>query len=1061
MSAADIEAWLAAIGLPEYAAAFRANDIDADVLPLLTADDLRELGVASIGHRRRILAAAAPGSPEPAAERRILSVMFCDLVGSTALSVASDPEDYAELITRFRREVEAAIRPFGGHVARFLGDAVVATFGYPAAADHDAERAVAAGLEVAARVRAMPAFLGRPIRVRIGIATGLTVVGGFDAASALQDDSALGEIPNLAARVQAAAEPGTVVVAERTRELAGDVFDWLDLGETALKGIATPVRLWQVIGRSSKASRFDALRSGRPAAGFVGRAAERAVLADAFDQAAAGRGGVVAVTGDAGIGKSRLVRHALAERGIEPDAAPMLQCSPYHQGAPFQPIRHYLARECGIAGADPTDAATAKIAAFLDGLGLGTPANRALAAVLLETRTAPDPALAGLGPDELRARVIALVEALLLARSRDTGVVVLEDAQWLDPSTAALFAQFAPAFAARGGLLLVTTRSGDRLGWLDGTGARTLPLDRLSAGDVGTLVASMAGGLDLPREVAQAIAARSDGVPIFVEELLRGYLDAPSDGRGALAQVPVSLAESIQARLDRLNHGRRIASVAAAIGREMPVALVVEATDLPPETVRAGLASLVAADVVAPSRGQFGDGIRFRHHLVRDAAYQLLLKRDRVELHARIADTIERSFPQIAAAMPHVLAIQRAEAGQSADAAAAWDRAGRDALRRSAYPEAAGFFRQATGALEAATPGPARDEAELELRMHLITALICAEGYRAPPVAGETERVVELGQRLGNRAMLIGAMQARWVQLASANNVRAANAFAQEVLSMTADAAETERLIAHRMCATSLLFAGDLAQALDEYLAFMGLFDPDRHGEALRGGHSDHATMVMLGLAETHLLKGEAAATDAWRARALEAARVSGRDHDQGHALVFAGCLHPYLLGRHDEVAAHAAELGALIAQRSLPNWSPYLDLFGGLLAARGGDVEAGLARAQRGVQGLIAARAFGGWWYLLHAEACIEHGRWDEAEASLAPFRPMLELGAAEFAAEYHRLRGRLALRRDADEAAAVAAFRTGLQVARRQGAALLADRIEADLAAIVDAGPAERAAG
>lgn len=1044
--AASIEAWLGEIGLAEYAAAFRDNNIDAEVLPLLTADDLRELGVASVGHRRRIMAAAAAPKPPEQAERRVLTLMFCDLVDSTGLATVSDPEDYAELVARLRHGFEAAIRPLGGTVERFLGDGVMARFGYPAASEHDAESAVTAALDVIGRVKAMPPYAGRRIEVRVGIATGLTVIGGSDG-SVLNSDGALGGTPNLAARLQAMARPNTLLISDRTRSLVGEVFACRDLGLTALRGVAEPTRVWQVEGRSSRASRFDALRAGRLATGFVGRAAERAMLAAAIEEARRGTGGVVAVIGDAGIGKSRLVRHVLAEHGLQAESLPLLQGSPYHQGAPFQPFRTYIGRVCGIRLHDDAAAVATRIARFLEAIGLNSAENRRLLVWLF--RDDLDAGLADIGPGEVRARIIGLLEAVLLVRSGAEGVVLVEDAQWLDPSSATLLRRFAPGFAARGGLLLATARSQGADLPSEGVASRTIRLDRLAPDEVAALVATMAGGDGVPAELAATIAGRSDGVPLFAEELTRGYLEARRAGGHAAPQVPMSLVESIQARLDRLSHGRGIASVAAAIGREMPLALLIAASGLAPATARSGIDDLVAAEVLDPSHGQFGDGVRFRHHLVRDAAYELLLRRSRGELHARIADIVEDRFPELARALPHVLAIQRAEAGQFDRAAALWRQAGTEALRRSAYAEAAGFLREAAAALDRTPAGRARDEAEIELRLSLLSALVCAEGYRAEAAAEETDKVVALGQRLGAGARLIPAMQARWVQLASGNLVRAARTFALQARDMTADGPEVERMIAHRMCGTSLLFAGELAPALAEYHAFMRLFDPERHGDALRAGHSDHATMVMLGLAEAHLLVGDAATAETWRARALAAARAAARVHDEGHTLVFAGCLHPYLAGRHDEVAAHAEELAALIARRDLPNWRPFSDLFTGLLRARNGDADAGLAIAGRGAQGLVAAKAWGSWWRLLHAEACLDAGRPAEAAASLAPVRAMLELGAAQFAAEYHRLQARLALGRG-DAAAAAAILDEARDTARRQGATLFLDRIEADADAL-----------
>lgn len=1043
-----IESWLAGLA-PEfalYAPAFRANNVDAEVLPLLTSDDLREMGVASIGHRRLILAAAKPGAarPEPEAEaqgeRRLLTVMFCDLVDSTALSVRSDAEDYVELIAQFQQELEAAIVPLGGTVVQFLGDGVMACFGYPLASDHDAERAVAAGLAVLEAVARLPPMDGRPLQVRVGIASGMTVISGTPA---LRDISAVGETPNLAARMQSMAAPGTLVISEQTRALIGEVFECSDLGKPALKGITEPVRIWQVSGRSATVSRFDALRRPSPAASFVGREGELCHLAQHISSATP-----LLLSGDPGIGKSRLLREALSRAGL---AAPVfLQCSPYNINVALHPLRYLLIEQSGLSGQHRREAAQQQIAALLGTHGLSNPEAVALLSGLLDVADTDPPALRGLGSAYLRGRLMGLLGDILLALVRKAGVLVVEDAHWLDPSTAELLATLTYTLAAEGLPLLVTARTAPLSSWAHTL--QRLTLDRLSSADVGLLVVGMAGNQALPDDVISTIAARSDGVPIYAEELARGYLEASLSGTGgdSSSQVPMSLAESILARLDRLVHGRRIASLAAAIGREFPLAILIEVSDLPASVVQAGVGELLAADVLVPGQSQFGEAIRFRHNLVRDAAYQLLLRRQRALLHARIADVLETRFADIARTLPHILATQRGEAGQHDRASAEWERAGQGALARSAYAEASAFFQRALEANVSLPPQRARAQREMDLRLLKLSALICAQGYQSDLVGEETTQIMALAEGLGDAAGLINAMQARWVQMGSANNVHATLEFALKARETMAGASITDRLIATRMCGTSFLFSGALPEALGQYQEFMAQYDPVQHGSAMRMGHSDHAMMVMMGLAETHTLMGAAAEADHWRARVLEAAHLSGRLHDRCHTLTFAGCMHGFLMRRSDEVERNSGQLADLLAGHNLPNWKGYLDLFQGLLQAASGAEDIGLAHARRGLDALIAARAFGNWWYLIYAEACLAARRWAEAESVLHMAKAVENMGERRFEAEQHRLTARLCLGRDGDKAASLASLNAGLRAAERQSAGLLAERLSLDLRAL-----------
>lgn len=1071
----DIENWLQQLGLSQYTKVFRENDVDAAVLGALTSEDLRELGVASVGHRRRILEAtrlmraespAQPGAAEPrqiapharetsvSAERRYLTVMFCDLMDSTALSVRVDPEDFREFIADYRTAVEQAIRPHRGHIARFQGDGVMIFFGYPRSFAHDAESAVAAGLAIVDRIAELPAFAGAPARVRIGIATGLAVVGDSDLMRLSMGDDIVGETLNLAARLQALATPNGIVIAVSTHERIGTLFECTELGPFDLKGFDHPVSAWQVHGQSASASRFDALRTTRRDAHFFDREVEYERLRNRLAAARAGRGQIVVISGEAGFGKSRLAREVLSELGQKSIECPILQCTPYNVGSPLHPVRYYLLRRSGIVSGDAPESSLRKLSALLAELEPVTSERLALLAELVQIPGADKTALQGLSSHELRLRTMRALSTIMAALARAASAIIIEDIQWIDPSTAELIESMLPAVRTLPVLLIGTIRPGGPLpSWIERPEARLIQLERLPNADVRRLIRAIAGEAMLDA-VVDTIAARSDGVPIFAEELTRGYLDAASRGQSAeseLSKIPSTLVESLLARLDGLERGRKFASIAAVIGREFPIAILTAVSDLPEDEVRAGIGELLDAEVLVPGHSAFGEAIAFRHWLVRDAAYQLLLRRDRLELHARVAETLVTAFPSIAEALPHIVAIQLAESGDFERAAVYWDRAGANAAKRSAYSDAVEHFAKAIAVNARCAEGRERDERALAYHLNRLSALIAARGFAADGVAEEMEQAEHLSLRLETRANLIPALISKWAVLGSGGSFRASFELAHKIGEAAQDGSEIDRLLAHRVLGTSSLFSGNLSRAMQEFQSFLTLFDPVKHGEELeKVGPSDHAARVMLGVAQIHTLRAEFEASDDWRMKAIDTARKSGRVHDICHAIVFAGCFHASLRRETVELARYAAELKELSTLHDLPYWRGHADLFAGLGLIGAGRNEAGFAAARSGIKGLIASNAFAYGWYILYAEACVAAGRLTEASDTLALALPPLEQGEAWLAADFHRISARLALARGESLESVSKMLETALDIAEAQGTRLFADRVRDEMRAL-----------
>lgn len=1097
-SPADVGTWLDGLGLSTYRETFLANDVDAGTLPLLTTQDLRDLGVTSIGHRRRLLDAisrlmAAGISPEdrgrdadafdpPAglheaspptwpvrpkaagrsetvpAERRQVTMLFSDLVGFTRLATRFDPEVTHDILSTYKDACVEVIERFGGHVVRFLGDGVLATFGYPRAHEDDAARAVGAGLEIAVAVGALATPDGDGLAARVGIATGLVVAGDLVGGVAVEQDSLVGEAPNLAARLQAEAEPGQVLIAGTTAAIIGARFVCEPLVERTPKGFATPVEVFRVVEQRRSASRFEAARRPGGTAAMINREEELARLLACGAAAAGGHGQLVHVVGEAGIGKSRLVDELL--RRLHAPEPLWLQCSPHHTNTPFHPVRLHLEYAAGIAAADSAAVRLGKVGSLLEGLGPMTAERLALVAELLRIKAgAVGAPLDRLGAGEIRARTVAVLLDVIEVAARRCSVMVVEDAHWLDPSTAELLGRLAGSVREWPVMIVTTTRPADLPAWAGGPDATVVHLDRLGADEIRRLVDGVGGaGRLLPASVVDTIAERSDGIPIFAEELARSLLSeaaAPGGKRADRQAIPVTLNETLVARLDRLEHGRETAQLAAVIGREFPADLLVAASPLAPAATRAGIGRLLEAGIFVGRRSILGEAIGFRHALVRDAAYSLILHRDRVRLHRLVADTIETRFPAIADALPHILAHQLTEAGDYGRAIIHWERAGLDAARRSAAREAVAHLTRAIELTSRLPQGRERDNRELGLRLATIGPLIAVRGYSSADVEKEMDRAVELCGRTGSADRLVPALTHKWLAMLGSDDMNGRHELSRQIAEAAVLGGTVDRLVAHRVMGSTLLFRGEFAAAAAEFEAFLALYDPGLHDEPLsRVGATNHAVTVKLCLAEAATLMGEAVRAARWRAAALDAARADGHFQTLCQTIAFGGGLLAELAGDPDEVAAHAAELRRLTVEHALPFWRGHADLLAGLAdigrAVRaGGDVEPGFRLARGGLDALLAGRAFLlAAWCVLYAAACAKDGgRHEEGLAVLAAAEPRVRGGERWMAAEFHRIRGLLRLRQGGVPDG-LADLAEAASIARAQGSPLFEARATAELA-------------
>ena len=727
----ELEAWLAPLGLAELAPALRANDIDLDILPTLNEADLKELGL-SLGHRRKLMRAVAelprvsspipqpapatapPPSPVPcsSAERRQLTVMFCDLVGSTALSQRLDPEDLREVIRGYQDAVSAVVARHGGYVANFLGDGVVAYFGWPRADEDEAAQAIRAGLAAIETVRQLPCGGAEPLAARVGIASGTVVVGDLETSGRRQAGAVAGDTPNLAARLQALAQANQVVIDELTRQLVGAGFALEELGPQALKGLAEPVRASRVLAERATESRFAA-REGRLTP-FIGRELEMALLTERFERAVSGEGQVVLLSGEAGMGKSRVVQTLFERLSATPHTRMRMQCSPFHTTSTLHPVVRHLEYAAGFLPEDGPDERLRKLEALLRQAGKDPADSLAALGPLLSLPVDDRHAPLELTAEQRQARVLnALVDQLLGLAARNPVLFILEDAHWIDPTTREFITQTLPRVADARVLMVITHRPDWQTDWARHPQVTALTLNRLSRGQ-GAEIARAATAADLPEEIVARILRRADGVPLFIEELTRSVVET-GDAFGD-SGVPETLQASLLARLDRLGPEiKEIAQIAAVIGREFDSELLGVVVGRSKDALTPAVERLVASHIALPTGAAQAGAYLFRHALIQDAAYQSLLLSRRRQHHFEIARALESRFSEAAEGEPDRIAQHYTAAAAPEQAIPYWVKAGERALARSVYLEPLAHFEQALQLARGLPESPGRTRQTLNL----------------------------------------------------------------------------------------------------------------------------------------------------------------------------------------------------------------------------------------------------------------------------------------------------------------------------------------------------------
>ena len=1051
----QIAEWLEKLGLGQYAERFAQNGIDVGVLPELMDEDFEKLGVL-LGHRRKMLRAIADldpaaliASPTPPqdAERRHLTVMFCDLVGSTALSARLDPEDMWEVIRAYRAACASVIAAYDGRIARFVGDGILVYFGYPRAHEDDAERAVRAALDTISAIGQLKTGADERVELRIAIATGLVVVGDLISGDASEEQATVGDTPNLAARLQSLAEPGAVVVASSTRWLLGDLFTFRNLGRREVKGIAEPIAVWAVEGAIASESRFEAVRAVR-SIGFVGRRDEIEFTLSRQRLAWQGQGQMVLISGEAGIGKSRIVATLSESPSLGAHRRVRYQCSPYHTNSVLHPFVAQLERAAGIRSHDTPGQKLDKLEVMLS-LGTQQVAQATpLIAALLSIPTGDHCPPLALSPAQQRRQTFAALLDQLEGLAREQPLLIIcEDMHWADATTLELFDLAVDRIRGLPILVLMTSRPEFEPSWSGLANVSLLRLDRLDRRDSRALVEQVAVGRQLPREMMKQIIDRTDGIPLFVEELTKMVLESgllvEDAGRYRLDNplpplaIPATLQDSLMARLDRLAPVKELAQIGAAIGRDFSYALLRYVAGRDDLTLSAALAQLEEAELLVRRGAPPEANYSFKHALVQEAAYESLLKSKRQVLHKRIGDVLREKFPVVAETEPEVLAHHFTEAGLNEVALEWWRKAGLQALKRSAYSEAIAHLGKAIAIADDLPDEHDRMMGRLHLQIAYGRALRGSLGHSAPETVAAWTRARQFAADINDPVELAPVHSGLFNACLTHGELAPMQALVDAIVN-AADrrpASPVAAVVAHWTGGVTCWFGGDYLNARVHLEKALEIYGDEPDPATFRGSALDLPFVIMRFLALVLWPLGRIA-----RARRLAAEAISAsgekRALSQANALVHRAVFDGLCGGMLQQTETILA-LG-LARDHTMPLYVAAGTYLNGLAKWRAGDGMAGLTEMRRG-------------WTLLHENDCYlcepfwgMHVAMADAESGQLENGLEILSGLIAWAgqsgqhwldAELHRVYGELLLRHDpSDLARAENALNRALEIARHQ---------------------------
>ncbi|TPQ40538.1 adenylate/guanylate cyclase domain-containing protein [Bradyrhizobium guangdongense] len=1106
MTESGLKDWLEGLGLGQYAELFVQHRVDLDVIPDLTDADLVELGLP-LGDRKRLQRGIAtlfqapaaelpviPVRPPPraeAAERRQLTTMFCDMVDSTGLSAQFDPEDVRDMIASFRETCVRVVKHYEGFAARYVGDGILVYFGYPTAHEDDAERAVRAGLEIvrvlsSARAIEPRGSISHAPAVRIGIATGLVVVGDLVGPGTEERDSAVGETVNLAARLQGLAPSNGVVISSSTQALLRGKFDYRNLGAHALKGIAEKTQAWHVVRATRNETRFAAAM-GSKLTPHVNREEEIALLTARWQQAKDGDGQVVVLFGEPGIGKSRIIQEIFERLGSGRHGHVSFQCSPYYTSTAFYPFIEQLKFSLGLDREDASALSLSSLEAAVAQANVEVEQVTPLFAALLSIPTGDRYQPLELSPQQQKdATVSALVNHLIGLANDQPLVAVFEDLHWIDPTSREVIDLLVDKVQNKPILVVITARSEFQPSWNAHSHITTLVLNRLSRQLRATLVERVAGSRELPKEVVEEIIVKTDGVPLFVEELTKTVLESnlltERHGRYVLSgpwrqlAIPATLTDSLMARLDRMGPFKKIAQIGATIGREFSYETLQTVADAPTDQIEAALNHLEEAGLII-RRGHPPEALySFKHVMIQNAAHDSLLHSERRRLHSRIAQVLAQMYPEKTEREPELLAHHLTESGQSEPAASFWLKAGKHAARAGANLEAIGHLRRGLGVVQANARMQGADEMELELRVALGNSLIAAKGYAVQEVEENYIRALELGHQLDDEEKTFAATRGLWVCHFIRADLTRAHDLSVELLKFAKRERLNERALpaqqtgylieAHRAIAMTMLYRGRFAASQHHLHRCINLYSPELHSDLMERHGTDPGVVSLSYLGYLLWFLGRPDAARQHSEQAIANAEKIRHPFTLAFALVFGAYLCQHLRdveGTRD----HANRAMIIASEHNFLHWKQQAAILRGWALTQLGEIDEGLSQMRVGLDEYEAMDSWlaGCWFKCLLAEAYAKAGLHDAALRALDGAHAIARrTGDHSYLAEVYRLQGEITLAeggtssyRDAEDL-----FELSLDIARKQNALSWELRTAISLARLWrDGGKREQAAG
>ncbi|MBI2718119.1 MAG: AAA family ATPase [Rhizobiales bacterium] len=1060
-----IESFLASLGLEQFVELFRAQAIDDGLLAGLTDADLKEIGIAQLGHRKRILEAVARLGREgiaeadgQRAERRQLTVMFVDLVGSTEIAAQLDPEDMRDLIHGFHVTIAKEVGRFDGHIAQFLGDGVLVYFGWPAVVEDAAERAVRASLPIAPALGKLKSAASIPLQARIGIATGLVVVGGHDRSASGQSlQAAIGDAPNLAARLQSIAKPGGVVISEATRLLLGDMFILNELPRQQLKGLAAPVSMFEVVGERPLESRFGAKHAG-PVAELVGREPELAILLAKWNAACRATAQTALLRGEPGIGKSRIVEALVETTASEPRHVLRYQCSPYHGDYALFPAVAQITQAAGLLDSDGSSQKLAKLKSALDAAMATSAEALPYVAALLGIAAAETPERGQETPPQRRNRTLqALIDMLAGLCARRPVLWIVEDLHWGDPTTIELV-NLAAVRLDRARLFILATARPHFSAPLGGEpGMTAIELGRLDGRATRQIVARLSQGRNLPDALVDEIYQKTDGIPLFVEEITKTIVESGTwhgdgdsarfDSSAGQLSIPATLQDTLMARLGRSPALKEIAQTAAVIGRQFDYRTLSVLFSGPGNRVRELLDGLERSELIFRQGTPPDASYAFKHALVRDAAYGTLLKEDRVDLHQRLLLLEQRG-----GISPSVKAQHAEAAGLPLKALDYWELAASKALDRPAYREAVASLKNCIRLCASMADAEAAQRREYRYHLQTAQALLASQGYSAASTCAAFDAALGFADRLGDASLQLPALFGIWAGEHIAG--RPAADIADRIMAIAqAEDLEGPKLVGLRIVGLERFYEGRFAECLKLVKASYDGYDPARHRHLVQSFSQDPRAAAGNYLVWSLWFLGHASQAEAIIEENIRWARGLNHPHTTSLTLCYTGAAANIFLRRPERVRAAAAEGLALAEGASHALWQAWsLIHLGWAMSqeepAKGlAKMEAGLEEARR-----AGARRLEPFHLSLVAEAHARAGNHAAAAQHIArAFDAMEATQDRAFASELHRIRGLTVQLADGTGQSPEADFRQALEIAGRQGAPALQLRAASDLARLL----------